>query len=64
MNLNISNAINKIGAATRWLLGDDMTKYYHWQHIQPTGTVKRAWEGVCKYLADILDELQKGSEDE
>jgi hypothetical protein len=63
MNAIISNAIDKIGIATRRLLGDDMTKYYNWQHIQPTGTVKRAWEGVCKYLADIIDELQKESEE-
>jgi hypothetical protein len=63
MNSKISNAINKIKRSTLLLLGNDMSKYRHWQKITPTGTVKKAWKKVGKYLVDILDELQSESED-
>lgn len=63
MNAKISNAISKIERSTLLLLGNDMSKYYHWQKITPTGTAKKAWKDVGKYLSDILDELQSESED-
>jgi hypothetical protein len=64
MSAKISNAISKIEKSTLLLLGNDMRKYRHWRKITPTGTVKKAWKGICKHLIDILDELQKESEEE
>jgi hypothetical protein len=64
MSAKISNAISKIEKSTLLLLGNDMRKYRHWRKITPTGTVEKAWKKVGKYLLDILDELQKESEDE